>query len=123
MLDVLQGSNLFTAIGIFGAATYVLNYSMLSLGWHSSDSPRYYALNILAACGVMASLAAHFNLPTLLIQGFYLGMSIWAIARRLARLRPRPPATPVQHVIHLRHTPDWTRARRSYSAQRRRNVR
>ncbi len=97
---------------------------MLSLGWHMSDSPRYYALNILAASSVMTSLLVHFNLPSLMIQGFYLAMSIWAICLRLDRLRRarKAPPAPVQHVIRLRHTPGWARARRS-SGQRRRNVR
>ncbi|GAA4227406.1 hypothetical protein GGQ68_004328 [Sagittula marina] len=71
MLDALQTTDVYTAIRLIGALIYVSNYTLLSLGWHSSDAQRYYLLNVLAAGAVMASLMGQFNLPALMIQFFY----------------------------------------------------
>lgn len=72
-------------IGVVGFVLYVINYSLLTLGWVSGDSVHYFAVNFLAAALVLIGLSNNFNLASALIQSFFITMSTLGIAIRLMR--------------------------------------
>ena len=72
------------AAGIFGFAVYVINYALLSFGVLHSECVRFFLLNLCAASLVLVGLTASFNLPSALIQLFWIAISMFAICRRLA---------------------------------------
>lgn len=105
MLDVLQTTDVYMAIGLIGTFTYVFKYTLLSLGWRSHA----------VADRKFQSARAHD--PVVLLF-----MSLWAIDQPLRRrltIRKSPP--PLNHAVLLRTTPEWRRVPRM--AQRRRKVR
>lgn len=74
-------------MGLLGFALYVLGFLLLSTGHITSETHLYFALNLLAALCVIASLAVDFNLSSALIQGFYVLISLIAMAERARRGR------------------------------------
>jgi hypothetical protein len=77
---------LLDSIGVCGFLLYVVNYTLLTLGWVSGDSVIYYIVNFLAAALVLIGLSSNFNLASALIQSFFITMSSLGIAIRLLRL-------------------------------------
>ncbi|WP_299726241.1 hypothetical protein [uncultured Tateyamaria sp.] len=73
------------AIGLFGFALYILNYSLLTLHWRTSSCATYFAINLVAASCVLIGLAASFNLAAALIQIFWVIMSSVGLVMRLRR--------------------------------------
>lgn len=88
---------LFEVIGIIGFAMYVLNYFLLTLNWVTSQSTRYFTMNMLAAIFVLIGLTHSFNLASALIQAFWIAISIFAIVIRL-----RQPVKRRSHQTSLR---------------------
>ncbi|MHA6325507.1 CBU_0592 family membrane protein [Roseivivax sp. CAU 1753] len=74
-----------SAAGLLGVATYIANYSMLSLRILSSESTLYFVINTTAATLVMISLSQDFNMAAALIQGFFIVLGTVAISIRLHR--------------------------------------
>ena len=89
--------HLFDSIGIAGFCLYVLTYTLLSLRLLSGNCVLYFSMNLAAACCVLIGLSVNFNLASALIQGFWITISLVAIAIRVlapARVSRRPvPAT------------------------------
>lgn len=73
------------SIGVIGFLLYVLNYSLLTLGWVSGDSVQYFVVNFIAAALVLIGLSNNFNLASALIQSFFITMSSLGIAIRVMR--------------------------------------
>ena len=82
----LKNLSFFESLGVAGFVIYVLAYLLIALRRISGNSVWYYGLNLSAACFVMVSLTASFNLPSALIQTFWIGISL--IGLSLALLRP-----------------------------------
>ncbi|WP_037500574.1 CBU_0592 family membrane protein [Sphingomonas jaspsi] len=79
---------MLVAAGMIGVLLGMLNYGLLVTGRVVSDGPAYLVLNIVAAALVLSSLFEQFNLPTLMINAFYGGVSIWGLWRNyVARSR------------------------------------
>jgi hypothetical protein len=57
----------------------MLNYGLLITGRVVSDGATYLLINVAAALLMLSSLLAQFNLPTLMINAFYLGVSLWGL--------------------------------------------
>ena len=76
---------LLDSIGVCGFLLYVVNYTLITMGWVSSDSVHYFCINFLAAAFVLIGLSSDFNLASALIQSFFIAMSILGIAIRLLR--------------------------------------
>lgn len=70
-------------IGLLGFALYMMNYTSLSMRWISGDSIQYLAINLAAASCVLIGLTTQFNLPSALIQGMWIVLSICGITLRL----------------------------------------
>ena len=77
-------ADLCRIIGVMGFLTYVLNYAALGLRFVTGDSSLYFAGNTLAATLVLISLSADFNLASAMIQVFWIGIGLFAIALRFA---------------------------------------
>ncbi|MBS0124561.1 CBU_0592 family membrane protein [Thetidibacter halocola] len=80
----------YTFIGVIGACTYITNYTALSFRRVDPDSILYFSINSCAAFCVMTSMLAQMNLPSLMIQSFYLTVSLMAVVLRLLRRRREP---------------------------------
>ena len=70
-------------IGLLGFSLYMLNYTSLSMRWISGDSIQYLAMNIAAAACVLVGLTTQFNLPSAMIQSFWIVLSVCGIILRL----------------------------------------
>ncbi|WP_296420669.1 CBU_0592 family membrane protein [Pseudooctadecabacter sp.] len=75
----------FDVIGVLGFALYVVNYALLTFNKITSQSHLYFWLNLAAASLVLVSLTQAFNLASVLIQLFWIALSLAAI---VVRLRP-----------------------------------
>jgi hypothetical protein len=76
---------LLDRIGVCGFVLYVVNYTLLTLGWVSGDSVQYFAVNLVAAALALIGLSGNFNLASALIQSFFITMSTLGIAIRILR--------------------------------------
>lgn len=76
---------LFEALGVIGFALYVLSYSLISLHRLDPRGTAYFGMNLAAASLVLVSLTAAFNLASMLIQLFWIAISIAAITLRCRR--------------------------------------
>ncbi len=74
-------------VGIAGCAFYILNYSLVALRRFYGESLTYFTVNIFAASMVLLSLTRDFNLASVVIQVFWIGASLTAIAIRVRRRR------------------------------------
>jgi hypothetical protein len=72
---------MLVAAGIIGVLLGMLNYWLLVTGRVVSDGAAYLIINIAATAFVLASLFEQFNLPTLMINVFYGGVSIWGLSK------------------------------------------
>lgn len=79
--------------GMLGALCYIANYTRLTFRLTDADQPGYFALNVVAASLVLLSLTTAFNAAALVIQLFFLTMSLAGLLSRLVRRR-RPRASP-----------------------------
>lgn len=77
---------LLTAIGFLGVVLVLLAYALLTTGKLQSDNWRYPVLNILGTLGIIASLFAQFNLPSMVTQLMWIAVSIIGLMR-IARKR------------------------------------
>ena len=75
--------------GILGSALALVVYACLSSGRLSANDLRYPLLNMVATLGVLCSLMAQWNLPSLLLNLSYVLISLVGVIRIL-RLRNRP---------------------------------
>jgi len=97
-------TELYDAIGVAGFGLYVLNYTLLTVHKVSSHQIRYFIINLFAASMVLIGLISAFNLASALIQGFWIVISVVAIAIRV-RTPDTQAETPTEPGITLRgHT-------------------
>lgn len=85
MTHLLQSLTLAELIGAFGFMLYVAAYSLLTLRFLSTACITYFVLNLSAASCVLIGLTASFNLASVLIQLFWVAISLVGIALRLAQ--------------------------------------
>jgi len=79
---------MLVAAGIVGVCLGMLNYWLLVTGRVVSDGAAYLLINVAAAVLLLASLLEQFNLPTLMINAFYLGVSVWGLWRNTCSTKP-----------------------------------
>jgi len=71
-------------LGAVGAAVIIVCYFMNQQGWLGSNSARYLLANAFGAGCILLSLVAEWNLPSAIIEGFWLLISLYGLGR-LAR--------------------------------------
>jgi hypothetical protein len=73
----------FDLIGNIGVLLMVVAYLLLQLQKISSSAVSYLALNVIGAVMVIISLTVRFNLSAFLMEGFWLLISLYGLARTL----------------------------------------
>ncbi len=74
-------TELADAVGLLGVLVYLGSYAVLQLGLINGQSYLYASLNILAASCVLFSLTTAYNTSSMLIQVFWIIISIAGISR------------------------------------------
>ena len=88
---------MYDAIGLLGFGLYVMSYVLLTTHRLDSRTSAYFVINLIAASLVLVSLVGAFNLASLLIQVFWIVVSILAIVRRY-RVMPSADETASYHA-------------------------
>ncbi|UWR21653.1 CBU_0592 family membrane protein [Sulfitobacter sp. S190] len=85
MIFTFDFTTIALALGLLGFCVYVMTYAMLTLQIISGNSVIYFTLNLTASTLVLIGLTVNFNLAAMLIQLFWITMSIIGISMRLFR--------------------------------------
>ena len=86
-------------IGLSGATIYSVAYIMSAYDRLPSQSPYYYACKLFAAGLVLISLFESFNLASVVIQVFFILVSIIGIVRHFDARRRRRAYDESMHAI------------------------
>jgi hypothetical protein len=78
---------LFDVVGIIGVAIIILTYLLLQLQRIRSDQLSYSLLNGVGAALILISLYYDFNLPSVVVEVFWLVISVFGITRYLIGTR------------------------------------
>lgn len=92
MIEFIMSLDGWEVIGLLGAFTYTAAYIFAAYDWITSHSPLYYFLNMSAALMVLVSLMQHYNLASVVIQVFFVTVSLVGIWRHLGRQEGSPKA-------------------------------
>lgn len=68
-------------VGFLGMICVVSAYLAIEKGWVDRSRPLYYAINLTGAVLLTISLLIHFNLGSLFIELFWIGISISGLMR------------------------------------------
>jgi hypothetical protein len=96
MADMIQYFSMLgplQAVGVGGFLVYIAAFASVQVGWLDGNSAGYAAGNVLPAGLVAISLIAEFNLSLALIQGSWIVIGLFGLARHARRRRamaPRP---------------------------------
>ena len=75
----------FAAAGLIGAAIIVVAYWANQRGSLSSDDRRFALANLIGALLITASFVTAWNLPAVVIEVFWIAISLYGLLRRRAR--------------------------------------
>jgi hypothetical protein len=78
---------LANACGILGALIVVGAYFANQAGWLRSDVWPFPAANIAGALLILISLFVDWNLPSVVIEVFWIAISVYGLIRGLSRTR------------------------------------
>ncbi|MDQ1123864.1 CBU_0592 family membrane protein [Microbacterium trichothecenolyticum] len=85
----MSSSDLADLVGLVGVSLVVVSYFLLQAGRVRVEQLRYSLTNALASILVLVSLAAHWNLSSAVIEGFWLLISLYGCARWMRARRRR----------------------------------
>ncbi|HWD59463.1 MAG TPA: hypothetical protein VG308_14355 [Stellaceae bacterium] len=74
--------SLYRAIGLFGAAIFVVAYLANQARWLRSDDWRFPAANLAGALLILVSLFGEWNLPSVVIEAFWAAISVYGLVNR-----------------------------------------
>ena len=74
-------SELFLVFGLVGSALVVLAYLLNQTGRLASTDWRFPAANLAGALAILLSLIDAWNLPSALIEVFWVAISLYGLAR------------------------------------------
>lgn len=92
--------DLYTLLGLAGAAGYIASYGLLQLGLLDGNGVRYSVANVVAACLMLVSLTDQFHLGAAIIQIIWVVIGVAGLMMRMLR---RPPAQVSGEVVAM-HT-------------------
>ena len=72
----------YRAIGLLGVAFFVGAYFATQRRWLNSDDWRYPALNLAGSLLVIVSLFTEWNLPSVVLEGFWVAISVYGLVHR-----------------------------------------
>jgi hypothetical protein len=70
---------LFRAIGLLGAAVFVVAYLANQARWLRSEDWRFPAANLAGALLILISLFGEWNLPSVVIEAFWAAISVYGL--------------------------------------------
>jgi hypothetical protein len=77
--------NWYDILGTLGVATIILTYILLQIERLRSDQLTYSLLNAIGAALILVSLYFDFNLPSVVVEVFWLLISLFGIGKYFAR--------------------------------------
>jgi len=77
----LSAIDLWTLAGILGAASIVIAYFANQQRWLRSEDWRFPFANLVGAALILVSLFHDWNLPSVVIESFWVAISLWGLAR------------------------------------------
>jgi hypothetical protein len=77
----------YDIVGTAGVALIVISYFLLQLGRLRSEELIYSVLNGAGAALILISLYYSFNLPSCIVEAFWLVISLFGIGKYLVRRR------------------------------------
>jgi len=72
----------FRAIGLVGAAIFVIAYFANQARWLDSHDWRFPAANLAGALLILVSLFGEWNLPSVVIEVFWAAISVYGLINR-----------------------------------------
>ena len=72
----------YRAIGLLGAAIFVVAYFANQQRWLSSEDWRFPAANLAGALLILISLFGEWNLPSVVIEAFWAAISVYGLVNR-----------------------------------------
>lgn len=75
----------YDVLGTLGVGVIVVTYLLLQLGRIKSNQLVYSLLNGLGAAFILISLYYEFNLPSVIVEAFWLVISIFGILKYLVK--------------------------------------
>jgi hypothetical protein len=72
----------FRATGLFGTAIIVVAYFANQQRWLSSQDWRFPAANLAGASLILVSLFGEWNLPSVVIEIFWIAISLYGLVNR-----------------------------------------
>ena len=79
----------YDILGTLGVAVIILTYALLQLGKIRSEQVQYSLLNAVGASLILVSLYFEFNFPSVVVEIFWLLISLFGIGKYLLRQKPR----------------------------------
>jgi hypothetical protein len=73
---------LYRAIGLLGAAIFVVAYLANQARWLKSEDWRFPAANLAGALLILISLFGEWNLPSVVIEAFWAAISVYGLCNR-----------------------------------------
>ncbi|HXC29895.1 MAG TPA: hypothetical protein VNV38_18210 [Stellaceae bacterium] len=73
---------LYRAIGLLGAAIFVVAYLANQARWLKSEDWRFPAANLAGALLILISLFGEWNLPSVVIEVFWAAISVYGLVNR-----------------------------------------
>ncbi len=77
----------YDVIGTIGVGTIIITYVLLQTGRLRSEQLSYSVLNAAGAALILISLYFEFNLPSVVVEFFWLMISVYGIGRYLLNQR------------------------------------
>lgn len=77
----MNAAILLDVLGAIGAATIIACYFMNQQGWLGSNDMRYLGGNAFGATCILLSLISAWNMPSAIIEGFWLVISLYGLGR------------------------------------------
>ena len=77
--------NWYDILGTIGVAIIILTYVLLQIERLRSDQLAYSLLNAIGAALILVSLYFDFNLPSVVVEFFWLVISLFGIGKYLSR--------------------------------------
>lgn len=78
-------ATLYDLIGFIGVAVLIAAYFANQQGWLRSDDWRFPFANLVGAALILVSLCFEWNFPSVVIEAFWIAISLWGTAKSLRR--------------------------------------
>ncbi len=83
----------YDVVGMAGVAAIVGAYGLLQAGRIAGDSLAYAAVNAAGASLVIVSLIFEFNLSAMIVETFWVAISLYGVVRALRRRAAADPSS------------------------------